>query len=190
MTYIKKKDPNQDDSLPVWKLYDDQNQIQIYMSWKEILEKILEYGTLPTVLVYEQITKNNVENDAFDRIDSRELTQLEGRAKELQKFIDQYEIGEAKAKLNEENPPEEEKTQKPNQGGVVPDPRTSKQTKGQETESEILQELYREKKKYKSYDIYVFECMHCSLFMMLHQKKCPYCQKKNIYFDETLNVGQ
>jgi hypothetical protein len=44
------------------------------MSWKEILEKILEYGTLPTVLVYEQITKNNIENDAFDRIDSRELT--------------------------------------------------------------------------------------------------------------------
>lgn len=53
MTYIKKKDMSSDDSLPVWKLYDDQNPIQIYMSWKEILEKILEYGTLPTVLVYE-----------------------------------------------------------------------------------------------------------------------------------------
>ena len=100
MTYIKKKDPNQDDSLPVWKLYDDQNPIQIYMSWKEILEKILEYGTLPTVLVYEQINKFNVENDSFDRIDSRELDQLEARALELQKFIDQYEIGEAKAKMN------------------------------------------------------------------------------------------
>ena len=32
--------------------------------------------------------------------------------------------------------------------------------------------------------------MNCSLFMMLHQKKCPYCGKKNIYYDETLNVGQ
>lgn len=126
MTYIKKKDPNQEGSIPVWKLYDDQNPIQIYMSWKEILEKILEYGTLPTVLVYEQLTKNNIDNDTFDKLESRELAQLENRARELQKFIDQYEIGEAKAKMNEEQAPEEEKSQQPNQGGVVPDPRTSK----------------------------------------------------------------
>jgi len=54
----------------------------------------------------------------------------------------------------------------------------------------VLQDLYRQKKKFKSYDIYIFECMNCSLFMMLHQKVCPYCAKKNIYYDETLNVGQ
>lgn len=83
MTYIKKKAENTDEALPVWKLYDDQNQIQIYMSWKEILEKILEYGTLPTVLVYEQLTKSNVDNDAFDRIDSKELEALERRAYDL-----------------------------------------------------------------------------------------------------------
>ena len=83
MTYIKKKAESADDNLPVWKLYDDQNPIQVYMSWKEILEKILEYGTLPTVLVYEQLTKHNVDNDAFDRIDSKELEQLERRAYDL-----------------------------------------------------------------------------------------------------------
>jgi len=54
----------------------------------------------------------------------------------------------------------------------------------------VLQDLYRQKKKFKSYDIFIFECMNCSLFMMLHQKVCPYCSKKNIYYDETLNVGQ
>ena len=70
------------------------------MSWKEILEKILEYGTLPTVLVYEQLTKQNIDNDAFDKIDSRELDHLERRAYDLQKFIDQYEVAEAKAKMN------------------------------------------------------------------------------------------
>ena len=58
------------------------------MSWKEILEKILEYGTLPTVLIYEELNKNNVDNDAFDRIDSKDLESLERRAIDIQKFID------------------------------------------------------------------------------------------------------
>jgi len=29
------------------------------MTWKEIMEKILEYGTLPTVLIYERVNNEN-----------------------------------------------------------------------------------------------------------------------------------
>lgn len=112
------------------------------MSWKEILEKILEYGTLPTVLIYEEINKNNVDNDAFDRIDSKELEQLERRAYDLQKFIDQYEIAEAKAnKEKSSNEPEKEE-KKGNSGGVVPDPKSQKLKQG-ETERDILADLYK-----------------------------------------------
>jgi hypothetical protein len=56
MTYIKVKEQVAD-SIPVWKLYDDYKPIQIYASWREIMEKILEYGTLPTVLIYEKVTQ-------------------------------------------------------------------------------------------------------------------------------------
>ena len=115
----------------------------MYMSWKEILEKILEYGTLPTVLIYEEINKNNIDNDAFDRIDSKELEQLERRAYDLQKFIDQYEIAEAKAnKEKSSNEPKAIEEKKANSGGVVPDPKSQKLKQG-ETESEILADLYK-----------------------------------------------
>ena len=55
MTYIKNKS-SMKDGIPVWKLYDDYKPIQIYSSWKDIMEKILEFGTLPTVLIYEKVT--------------------------------------------------------------------------------------------------------------------------------------
>ena len=100
MSYVKKKGDNTDQSLPMWKLYDDDKPVQIYMSWKEIMEKILEFGTLPTVLVYEKVHPQNTDNDAFDKMSSSELYQLDKRAYNLQKFIDQYEIAEAKAKMN------------------------------------------------------------------------------------------
>lgn len=96
MTYIKIREdaPN---SIPVWKLYDDYKPIQIYTQWKEIMEKILEYGTLPTVLIYEKLSQQNKENDMFDVVNAEDLKQLDHKAHSLQKFIDQYENAEAQA---------------------------------------------------------------------------------------------
>ena len=37
------------------------------------MEKILEFGTLPTVLVYEKVHPQNIDNDAFDKMSSSEL---------------------------------------------------------------------------------------------------------------------
>ena len=70
MTYIKKKQP---DGFPVWKLYDDYKPTTPYGSWKDILEKILEFGTLPTVLIYERASEQNSDYDAFDKITVDEL---------------------------------------------------------------------------------------------------------------------
>jgi uncharacterized protein with ParB-like and HNH nuclease domain len=74
MTYIKKRDYLDSESLPMWKLYDDQNPVRIYMSWKEIMENIIEQGTLPTVLVYEKMNNQNKENSAFDILSASEIS--------------------------------------------------------------------------------------------------------------------
>ena len=78
------------DEHPVWRLYDD-TEISIYQDWTQILYKILEFGTLPTVLVYEKVTKSNNDFDAYDKINSTQLEELFSKAQELQDFIDQFE---------------------------------------------------------------------------------------------------
>jgi hypothetical protein len=70
MTYIKKTNIS---GRKVWKLYDDQRSIKEYSTWGAVLDKILEAGTLPTVLMYERITKENENDDAHDRVGSTEL---------------------------------------------------------------------------------------------------------------------
>ena len=184
MTYIKKKQP---DGYPVWKLYDDYKPIQLYTSWKDILEKILEYGTLPTVLIYEKASDYNSEYDSFDKITVDELRQLDKRAQSLQKFLDQYENAEAKLDM-EKNKESEQEVEK-NAQGVVPESQLNV-TKQQKSETQLLHDLYQIKQKYKNYGIYIFECVNCTLFMMLHHKVCPHCNKKNIYYDSTLNINQ
>lgn len=92
----------------MWKLYDDQNPVRTYMSWKEIMENIIEQGTLPTVLVYEKMNNQNKENSAFDILSATEISQLEQKAQELQKIIDQYDLAEAKAKLQDEKKAEKQ----------------------------------------------------------------------------------
>lgn len=74
MTYIKKTNYN---GRKVWKLYDDQRSIKEYGSWGLVLDKILEAGTLPTVLLYERISSENESNDAHDRVGSTDLFNLE-----------------------------------------------------------------------------------------------------------------
>jgi hypothetical protein len=37
------------------------------------MEKILEYGTLPTVLIYEKTTQQNLDYDIFDVVNAEEL---------------------------------------------------------------------------------------------------------------------
>ena len=80
----------------------------------------MEYGTLPTVLIYEKISQENIDNDQFDKITNEELRYLDKRAYSLQKFLDQYENAEAKLDIeNQKEEPEAEK--KPEVQGVVPD---------------------------------------------------------------------
>lgn len=85
MTYIKQVSVthNKDgtvDYYPVWRLYDDYKPISSYSCWKDILEKILEYGTLPTVLLYEKVKEANHQNDIYDKMHPDELYSLYKRA--------------------------------------------------------------------------------------------------------------
>ena len=66
MTYIKTRNVNEGETTPYWQLFDDNKPIQLFSSWGDILEKILEFGTLPTVLIYERA---NDENKFDDRLD-------------------------------------------------------------------------------------------------------------------------
>ena len=89
------------DEHPIWRLYDD-TEITIYQDWTQILNKILEFGTLPTVLVYEKVTEHNNDFDAYDKLNSNQLIVLFAKARELQDFIDQFER-ESNSNVREEN---------------------------------------------------------------------------------------
>ena len=88
MTYVKQINTtaNKDGTFdydPVWKLYDDYKNITTYQCWKDILEKILEYGTLPTVLVYERVQSHSAWSpayDLYDKLNHEDLYQLYKRA--------------------------------------------------------------------------------------------------------------
>ena len=59
-----------------------------------------------------------------------------------------------------------EKTPNP---GVVPD--LTAQVVAltlKKSNTEIRSDLFKAKKKFKSYGVYIFECRDCSLFLMLH----------------------
>ena len=95
--------------------------------------------------------------------------------------------------MNEKKNSVEESKKTDEKSGVVPDPKeaqNSQKKEAQLTETQIYQNLYQDKKKFKDYDVYIFECMSCQMLIMLHQKACPHCQKKNRYFDETLKVSE
>jgi len=70
MSYIKKHFP---DGTPVWKLYNDANNIEAYPSWQEVLANMLELGILPTLLVFEKVTPANCKDDMADKISASEL---------------------------------------------------------------------------------------------------------------------
>ena len=88
------------DEHPIWRLYDD-TEITIYQDWTQILNKILEFGTLPTVLVYEKVNENNNDFDAYDKLNSNQMIDLFAKARELQDFIDQFERESTMAKSEE-----------------------------------------------------------------------------------------
>lgn len=43
----------------IWKLYDDDKPIFVYQSWESVLYNILQYGNLPTLIVYERKSDKN-----------------------------------------------------------------------------------------------------------------------------------
>lgn len=44
------------------------------------MEKILEFGTLPTVLIYEKVDFSNFDNDQLDIINADDLAVLDKKA--------------------------------------------------------------------------------------------------------------
>lgn len=89
MTYIKKKNSR---GKKIWKLYDDDRSIKEYKSWNDVLNQILDNGTLPTVLMYEKVSPQNSNDDISDQMIAADLYQLEKKAKYMQKFIDEFDI--------------------------------------------------------------------------------------------------
>jgi len=81
MTYIKQRNQTEHGIIPFWKLYDDNRQIATFQSWQEILEKMLEFGTLPTVLVYEKKNSVNQHDDLYDKMQSTDLISLDKKAR-------------------------------------------------------------------------------------------------------------
>ena len=57
LTFIKEYD--QVKRRAEWLLYDDDKDIQAFESWQDVLDNMVQYGNLPTLLFYEKINKNN-----------------------------------------------------------------------------------------------------------------------------------
>mmetsp|Transcript_8248 Transcript_8248/g.12622 ORF Transcript_8248/g.12622 Transcript_8248/m.12622 type:complete len:127 (-) Transcript_8248:2052-2432(-) len=83
MTYIKQKMTMPDGIIPCWKLYDDSKPVTTFYRWEEIIEQILESGTLPTILIYERLDKSNKNDDYYDRLGSDALERLDNQAQRL-----------------------------------------------------------------------------------------------------------
>jgi len=43
----------------IWKLFDDDKPILVYQSWEAVINNVLQYGNLPTLLIYERKTDKN-----------------------------------------------------------------------------------------------------------------------------------
>ena len=43
-----------------WKLFDDDKSILCYKNWAAVLNYILQFGNLPTLIIYEKVSLNNV----------------------------------------------------------------------------------------------------------------------------------
>ena len=142
-------------------------------------------------MIYERASEYNKEYDILDKITVDELRILDKRAQSLQKFVDQYENAEAKLDMEKSKDQPEQEVEKKAQG-VAPEPLSSQLAlaQKQKSETQLWQDVYQIKQKYKNYGIYIFECVSCTLFTMLHQKACPHCGRKNIYHDASLNINQ
>lgn len=75
MTYIKTIVPvtnkqGQTEYRQVWNLYDDYKTVKEQGSWANIVDKMIEYGTLPTVLLYEQANIVNQNIDICEKLSS------------------------------------------------------------------------------------------------------------------------
>ena len=67
LSYIKHAD--------TWKLYNDE-EILTYPRWGDVVEKLLEFGVQPTLLVYERINESNKNYDQYDSLSDSELKQI------------------------------------------------------------------------------------------------------------------
>ena len=106
MTYIKTLVPitnkqGQIEYRQVWNLYDDYKPVKEQGSWANIVDKMIEYGTLPTVLLYEQANLINQNIDIYDRLSSSQIKFLNAKAEQLQQFMDQFDVNEATNKTEE-----------------------------------------------------------------------------------------
>ena len=120
-------------------------------------------------MIYERATEYNKDYDILDKITIDELRMLDKRAQSLQKFVDQYENAEAKLDMEKSKDQPEQEVEKKAQG-VAPEPLSSQLAlaQKQKSETQLWQEVYQIKQKYKNYGIYIFECVSCTLFTMLH----------------------
>ena len=57
--------------------------------------------------------------------------------------------------------------------------------------TKIQEDLNDLMKDYKDNNIFIFQCLApggCSGLLMMHQEKCPWCDIRNKYYDDTLKV--
>lgn len=47
------------DKKIIWKMFDDDKPIFVYHSWEAVIHNILQYGNLPTLLIYQRKTDGN-----------------------------------------------------------------------------------------------------------------------------------
>ena len=87
MTFIKHR-ATMGEAL--WKLYDDSKQIQIFTEWCEVVNKIMSFSILPTLLVYERTRETVSELGTGERLSTEQIAQLVSQAKTLSDFMDQF----------------------------------------------------------------------------------------------------
>ena len=74
----------------MWKLFDDDKPILVYHSWEAVINNILQYGNLPTLLIYERKSDSN-KHLSEKELSASQVRNLKTRAQELQSTVDEFE---------------------------------------------------------------------------------------------------
>ena len=116
---------------------------------------MLQYGNLPTLLIYEKLTKQNA-GLVEPELNEKQVQYLYMKAKEMQDFMNQFDVKPTPAIEPEKEAQNNQDVAMESSSQISES--TPNDPKAKNNKNKELQEF---KKEMKPHNTYIFECWHC-----------------------------